>query len=149
MSLRKGDKAPDFELEDQQGEKFKLSEKIGKKVLLIFHPLAWTSVCKNQMKYVESFIAKLESKNCLTAAISVDSIPSKTALAKELNLKKLKLLSDFWPHGEVARAYHVFREIEGFSERANFLIDEEGKIIFQEVYSLRELPDLNKILKIL
>ena len=149
MSLNKGDIAPDFVLEDQQGNKFKLSEKIGKKVLLIFHPLGWTSVCKKQMKNVESFIDKLEAKNCLTVAISVDPIPSKTALAKELNIKKLKMLSDFWPHGEVARAYHVFREVEGFSERANILIDEEGKILFQEVYSLRELPDLNKVLKLL
>lgn len=149
MSLKNGEIAPDFELQDQAGNKFILSDKIGKKVLLLFHPLAWTSVCRKQLKYIESFVDKLKSKNCLTVAISVDPIPSKSALAKELNLKKLKMLSDFWPHGEVARKYYVFREIEGFSERANFLIDEEGKIIFQEVYSLRELPDLDKILKLL
>ena len=134
MSLEIGDKAPDFELEDQQGKKFKLSDSTGKKVLLVFHPLTWTSVCSRQMKYIESFVDKLAAKNCLTVAISVDPIPGKKALAKNLGIKKLRMLSDFWPHGKVARSFKVFREIEGFSERANFLIDEKGEIIFQEVY---------------
>jgi len=149
MELKPGDIAPDFELLDQNGKKFILSEAKGKKVLLVFHPLAWTSVCNKQMKTLESNSDKLETMNTITVAISVDPVPTKKSLSKNLGLKKVRMLSDFWPHGEVAKSYGIFREIEGFSERANILIDEQGKILLFKVYNLPELPDLNEIIKIL
>ncbi len=149
MSIKIGDKAPDFELADQKGNPFKLSEYRGKKVLLIFHPLIWTSVCTKQLKHIESFLDEFENKNCFAVTISVDPMPGKKALIKEHNLKKIRMLSDFWPHGQVAQKYEVFRSVEGFSERANILIDEKGDILFREVYSLQELPDFSGILKLL
>jgi peroxiredoxin len=56
------------------------------------------------------------------------------------------LVSDFWPHGEVASAYGIFREKNGFSERANIIVDEKGKVVFLKVYEIRQLPDINEII---
>jgi len=149
MELKIGDQAPDFQILDQNGKEFKLSEQKGKKVLLAFHPLAWTSVCKKQMKQMESNTYKFKEKNTVFVAISVDPIPTKKALAKSLGLKKIRMLSDFWPHGDVAKKYHIFRGVEGFSERADIVIDENGVIMFIKVYNLPELPNIENILNIL
>lgn len=142
-------KAPDFVLKDQNGEEFRLSDFRGKKVLLSFHPLAWTSVCEKQMRALEKNYERFEALNVVPAGISVDPMPSKNAWAEHMGLKKLRILSDFWPHGEVARLYGIFREKEGFSERANVLVDEEGRVAFFKVYPIRELPDLEEIFELL
>lgn len=147
--MKVGEKAPDFVLKDQDGKEFRLSGFRGKKVLLSFHPLAWTSVCEKQMRALEENYEKFESLNVVPVGISVDPIPTKKAWAEDIGLKKLRILSDFWPHGEVAKLYGIFREKEGFSERANILVDEEGKMIFFKVYPIRELPDLDEIFEFL
>ncbi|WP_448523944.1 peroxiredoxin [Pseudothermotoga sp.] len=144
-----GSTAPEFALKDQDGSVIQLSKLRGKKVLLSFHPLAWTSVCADQMKSLELAYEQFQSLNVLPLGISVDPVPSKKAWADALGLKKLRILSDFWPHGEVAKAYGIFREKDGFSERANVLIDEEGKIVWFKVYPIRQLPDLGEILSLL
>jgi peroxiredoxin len=56
------------------------------------------------------------------------------------------LLSDFWPHGGVARMYGLFRDVEGYSERANVLVDESGKVTWVKVYDIPELPDIDEVL---
>jgi peroxiredoxin len=56
------------------------------------------------------------------------------------------LLSDFWPHGGVARTYGLFRDVEGFSERANVLIDASGKVTWVKVYPVHDLPDIDEVL---
>ncbi|ACS90949.1 Thioredoxin peroxidase [Thermococcus sibiricus MM 739] len=147
--VKVGEKAPDFVLKDQDGKEFRLSGFRGKKVLLSFHPLAWTSVCEKQMRALEENYEKFESLNVVPVGISVDPIPTKKAWAEDIGLKKLRILSDFWPHGEVAKLYGIFREKEGFSERANILVDEEGKMIFFKMYPIRELPDLDEIFEFL
>ncbi|NJE61152.1 peroxiredoxin [Thermococcus sp. 21S7] len=144
-----GEYAPDFVLKDQSGEDFRLSDFRGKKVLLSFHPLAWTGICEKQMKALEENHERFESLNVVPVGISVDPVPSKKAWAEHIGLKKLRILSDFWPHGEVAKLYGLFREKEGFSERANVLIDEDGKVLFFKVYPIREVPDLEEIFKLL
>lgn len=141
--------APDFSLKDQNGEIFKLSEYKGKKVLLSFHPLAWTSICAKQMLSLEENYDKFLELNTIPVGISVDPIPSKKAWAENLGLKNLRILSDFWPHGEVAKLFNIFREEDGFSERANVIIDENGKIVFFKIYPIRELPDINEIINFL
>jgi len=148
-NLKVGEEAPDFVLKDQEGKEFRLSDFRGKKVLLSFHPLAWTSVCEKQMKALEENYERFEALNVVPVGISVDPVPTKKAWAEHIGLKKLRILSDFWPHGEVARLYGLFREKEGFSERANVLIDEEGKVAFFKVYPIRELPDLEEIFEFL
>ncbi|PNS01426.1 thioredoxin peroxidase [Petrotoga miotherma DSM 10691] len=144
--MKVGDVAPNFKLKDQNGDEISLSGFKGKKVLLSFHPLAWTGVCETQMKNLDLKYDELEKLNVVPLGISVDTSPSKKAWAQNMKINKLKLLSDFWPHGEVAKKYGIFDEENGFSKRANFLIDEEGKIEFVKVYELRDQPDLNEIM---
>lgn len=147
--LQIGSEARDFSLKDQDGNSLQLSQFKGKRVLLSFHPLAWTSVCAEQMKALEQNYEEFEKLNTVPLGLSVDPVPSKKAWASSLGLKKLRILSDFWPHGEVAKLYNIFREKDGFSERANVIVNEEGKIIFFKVYPIRELPDLNEVLNFL
>ena len=81
--------------------------------------------------------------------ISVDAVPTKNAWAKDLGIKETSLLADFWPHGQVARLYGIFREKEGFSERANIIMDEQGRVVFSKVYEISQLPDINEIIGVL
>jgi peroxiredoxin len=141
-----GKPASDFSLKDQNGKDFKLSSFKGKKVLLSFHPLAWTDVCAKQMKSLEDNKGTLDSLNTVAFGLSVDTVPSKKAWAESLGIKDTPLLSDFWPHGYVAKAYGIFRERNGFSERANIILDEDQKIIFFKVYEIGKLPDINEII---
>ena len=80
--LKKGDIAPDFILRDQSGKEFKLSDLKGKKVLLSFHPLAWTRVCSQQMQSLEENKNVFESLNTVAVGLSVDTAPSKKAWAR-------------------------------------------------------------------
>jgi len=148
-ALQKGETAPDFILKDQDGKEFRLFNLRGKRVLLSFHPLAWTGVCAKQMQSLEDKISIFESLNTVPVGISVDSVPTKKAWASQLGIKQVRLLSDFWPHGGVARLYGLFREKDGFSERANVMVDENGQVIFSRVYELGELPDIQEIIELL
>lgn len=143
--LKIGDKAPDFTLKDQHNEEMRLSAQRGKKVLLSFHPLAWTKVCARQMQSLEQNNGKFNQLNTVALGMSVDTVPSKHAWAKELGVKETRLLSDFWPHGAVAGLYGIFRKENGFSERANIIIDEEQKVIFIKIYDIPQLPDIDEI----
>ncbi len=147
--LKVGDKAPDFKLKDQNDKDVSLSDFKGKKVLLSFHPLAWTGVCAKQMKSLEDNVKTFEKINTVALGLSIDTSPSKKAWAKELDIKNTALLADFWRHGEVARKYGIFREANGFSERANIIVDENGKIVFLKVYPINELPDIKEIIGVL
>ena len=146
---RVGDKAKGFSLLDQNSKEFRLSKFRGKRVLLSFHPLAWTSVCAEQMKSLEKNKNAFDSLNTVAVGISVDTVPSKKAWAESLGIKNTRLLSDFWPHGKVARAYGLFRKDDGISERANLIVNEKGTIAFVKVYPISKLPDIEEILQIL
>ena len=123
-----GKKAPEFVLADQHGEKANLAELQGRKVILSFHPLAFTLVCAKQMVALEENREEFEKYNAVALGISVDSVPAKHAWAKDLGIRKTQLLSDFWPHGAVAEAYGIFRAADGYSERAVIILDEEGMV---------------------
>jgi peroxiredoxin len=143
-----GKKAKDFSVKDQNGQDFTLSQLIGRRVLLSFHPLAWTSICAEQMKDLEKHQKDFDKLHTVAVGLSVDSVPCKTAWAKSLKIKKTPLLADFWPHGQIAKSFGIFRK-EGFSERANIIIDEKGKVVYAKVYPIKQLPDLEEILAIL
>lgn len=98
------------------------------------------------MQSLEATEEVFASLNTVSLGISVDSVPCKKAWADSLGIKRLPLVSDFWPHGGVASAYGVFREKNGFSERANIILDEKGEIVFFKVYEIRQLPDFNEII---
>ncbi|HZK53298.1 MAG TPA: redoxin domain-containing protein [Desulfosporosinus sp.] len=140
-----GATAPDFSLKDNRGNMVKLTDYIGKKVLLSWHPLAWTAVCADQMKALEAHYTRFEALGTVPLGFSVDPVPSKNAWAKDLKIALVKLPSDFWPHGAVAKDYGLFREVEGFSERANVIVDEKGEITWVKIYEIHELPDIEEV----
>ena len=147
--VKVGDKAKDFILKDQHNKELRLSQLKGKKVLLSFHPLAWTSVCAKEMKSLEKNQPTFEKLNTVALGMSIDTVPSKHAWAKSLGIRNTRLLADFWPHGGVAKLYGIFRDKDGFSERANIIIDEKQKVPFVKVYPIPQLPDIEEIIKIL
>jgi peroxiredoxin len=83
---------------------------------------------------------RFEEEDTQVVGISVDSTATNAAWAESLGIEGIPLLSDFWPHGEVAQAYGVLRE-QGFTERATFIVDKEGVIRFIHIYDIGELPD--------
>ncbi|MBU0497296.1 MAG: redoxin domain-containing protein [Candidatus Thermoplasmatota archaeon] len=144
-TLHVGSKSIDFTLYDQKEKPFTLSEFKGKKIVLSFHPLAWTNVCAQQMQSLETNQKKFDVTNTIAVGISVDSVPSKKAWAHHLNIHTTRLLSDFWPHGAVAQHYEIFRKNAGTSERANIIIDEHQNILFMKIYPISQLPDIQEI----
>jgi peroxiredoxin len=140
-----GKNIKDFKLKDHYGQDFHLAECKGKKVLLSFHPLAWTLVCAQQMQSLEKNKKALDKLSTTAVGLSVDSVPLNAAWAISIKKKNTRLLSDFWPHGAVAKSLGILRA-EGISERANIIIDEAGKVIFVKVYPIRQLPDIGEIL---
>lgn len=149
LKLKPGDAAPEFSLTDQKNENITLSSLKGKKVLLSFHPLAWTGVCEVQMKSLEIKKEDFDKANTVALGVSVDSVPSKKAWAAHLNIENTHLLADFWPHGEVAGKYDLFIDKLGISGRANILIDEKGKIEKSWVYEISQIPDIEAVLEVI
>jgi peroxiredoxin len=143
-----GSIAPDFTLKDQHNKAVTRSDFKGKKVVLSFHPLAWTGVCKLQMQDLEKNRKHLDRLDAVAVGLSVDSVPSKKAWAAAIGVEETPLLADFWPHGGVASVYGIFREADGFSERAVFILDRDGVIRFKKIYPISEVPDIAEILKL-
>lgn len=150
MALKPGDDAPDFELRSHRGGTVRLSNFRGRKnVVLAFHPLAFTPVCARQMTDYESVRPTLDERDAVVLGISTDPQPAKTAWAQTLGPISFDLLSDFYPHGAVAQDYGVFRQKEGISERAVFVIDKRGRIAWSQVYDIPEQPDTDELLSAL
>ena len=121
----------------------------GKKLLLSFHPLAWTEVCARQMQSLEANYEAFQLLNTVPLGFSVDTVPCKNAWAKSLGIEKVDLLADFWPHGGLAAKLGLFIDKLGVSERANVILDEQRKAVFVKVYPIKELPDIKEILDFL
>lgn len=148
-TLKVGDKAPDFTLTDHNGNKVTLSSFRGtKNVVLVFHPLAFTSVCAIQMPGYSKERQSFDGLDTQVLGLSVDSVPAHKAWADHLGGVEYPLLADFWPHGEVAKKYGILRP-EGYSERATFVIDKQGIIRHIEVHEIGKVPDRAKLLEIL
>jgi len=147
--IQPGDAAKNFSIKDQNDKTFDLLENAGKKTLLSFHPLAWTQFCAGQMRSLEDNVETLKSINTLAVGISVDSVPCKKAWADHLKISSTRLLADFWPHGAVSQAYGIFREANGFSERANIVVDEKQTVIFSKIYPIHSIPDMKEVIDFL
>ena len=144
--VRPGDPAKNFSLKDQNDTTFDLYEHMEKRILLSFHPLAWTTFCAGQMKSLEDNREVLAALNTIMVGISVDSVTCKKAWAESLGITHTPLLSDFWPQGIVAQHYGLFREANGFSERANIIIDENQNVVFVKVYPVHSVPDIGEVI---
>jgi peroxiredoxin len=126
--LTLGAPAPDFTLRDQFGADVTLSSFTGHKaVLLLFYPFAFSSVCTGEMSQVRERLADFVTFDTEVLAISVDPMFSLRAFADSDGLN-FPLLSDFWPHGEVARAYDVFDEHSGSALRSSYVVDKAGNL---------------------
>ncbi len=137
--------APAFTMEDTEERPVELKDYLGRKVLLSWHPIAWTGVCTDQMRALEVNWERFQALNTMPLGISVDPSPGKKAWAAVLRLKNLPLLSDFWPHGKVAQDYGIFHEEFGMSERANIIVDEKGVVQWVKVYPMSQLPDIEEV----
>jgi len=144
-----GDPFEDFLLKSHTDAVVDTAKFSGKKILMSFHPLAWTEVCAKQMQDLESNFETFQALSTVPLGVSVDSVPCKKAWAKSLGIDKIDMLADFWPHGAIATKLGIFIDKFGFSERANIILDDERKAVFVKVYPLGKLPDINELLDFL
>jgi peroxiredoxin len=142
-----GAQAPDFALPDASGQTVRLSDFHGQPVVLVFYPLDWSPGCSQQLDLYEQEIEEFRSRGAQLLAVSVDSLYSHGAWAAVRGLS-FPLLADFQPKGEVARSYGVWREHDGFSERALYVIDPNGRIAHSHVSPyLHHIPDIYELLE--
>jgi len=152
-TLKIGDRAPDFTLPSVGGGEVTLSRYLGKQsVVISFVPAAWTPVCSDQWPGYNIAKEIFDKNNAVLLGITVDNIPTLYAWTKQMTQDGSKLwfpvLSDFYPHGQVAEKYGVLRS-DGVSERALFVIDMGGIIRYIDVHDINERPPLEKLAKAL
>jgi peroxiredoxin (alkyl hydroperoxide reductase subunit C) len=141
MAVEVGSKAPDFTLNDYNREKVSLASFQGvKNVLLVFYPFAFSGICTGELCQVRDELADYQNDRVQVIGISVDHAFALKAWAAKEGYE-FPLVSDFWPHGEVAKAYGVFNEASGMANRGTFLIDKEGVVRFTEVNQPGEARD--------
>ena len=132
MTVSVGDAAPDFTLPDQDRQSVSLTGLRGTPLLLVFYPFAFSGICTGELCQLRDELGDYTGAGVQVLAISTDPVFSLKAFKAKENLE-FPLLSDFWPHGEVAKAYGVFNEKAGMAVRGTFLVDAEGKVAFSEV----------------
>ncbi|GAA1779367.1 peroxiredoxin [Nostocoides veronense] len=138
-----GSRAPDFSLVTQNGDRRGLAEHLGvKNVLLVFYPFAFSGICTGELSEIRDHLEDFESEDVQAYAVSCDPMFALRGWADQEGYF-FPLLSDFWPHGEVARAYGVFDEERGMSIRGTFLIDTEGIVRWTLVHGAGQGRDFD------
>ena len=128
MTIPVGAQAPDFELKDNHGAPVRLSDFRGQKnVVLLFYPFAFTGVCTGELSEIRDRLEQFAERDAEVLAVSNDSIHTLRVFGEQEDLP-FPLLSDFWPHGDVSRAYGVFDEDKGCAVRGTFVIDRQGVV---------------------
>ena len=149
MAVEVGQQAPDFELKDQHGTPVRLSGFRGKKnVVLVFYPLAFSGVCSGELAAMRDEFPEASRDDVELLTVSVDSGYALRAWS-DAEQFGFSLLSDFWPHGGVARSYGVFDENLGIATRGTFIIDKDGVVRWKVVNPIpqaREIADYQKAL---
>jgi peroxiredoxin len=136
-------------LKDNHGRTVSLSGFRGEKnVVLLFYPFAFTGVCMGELRALRDALPAFVNDDTQLLAVSCDSIHTLRVFAEQEGLE-YPLLSDFWPHGEAARAYGVFDEEKGCAVRGTFVVDKEGVVRWIIVNGLPEARDLNDYVKVL
>ena len=126
MSIETGQEAPDFTLPNHHGEPITLSSfRATKNVVLIFYPWAFTGICTSELCEIRDRLTSFDNDDVVTLAVSTDAKFSLRVYAEREGFL-FDLLSDHWPHGEVARLYGVFNEKAGAANRGTFIIDKGG-----------------------
>ena len=101
------------------------------------------------MPAYEADLERFKGYDAQVLGISVDSVPCNTAWAKSLGGLSYDLLSDFEPKGEVAKLFGAYRQSDGISERAVFVVDKNGKIVFKDIHDISDQPDNEEVLEVL
>ena len=149
MTIPVGAQAPDFELKDNHGAPVRLSDFRGQKnVVLLFYPFAFTGVCTGELSEIRDRLEQFAERDAEVLAVSNDSIHTLRVFGEQEDLP-FPLLSDFWPHGNVSRAYGVFDEDKGCAVRGTFVIDKEGVVRWTVVNALPDARDLNEYVEAL
>lgn len=143
-----GEMAPNFSLKDTPDQKVCLTDFKGKNVILMFYPADFSPVCTGEVSLFNELLDEFKKHDAVLLGISVDNIWSHLAFAKEKNLH-FPLLSDFHPKGEVSKNYHAYREEDGESERALYLIDKQGKIAWTHLSPVGINPGADGVLQAL
>jgi peroxiredoxin len=129
MTVEIGQEAPDFALKDQGNNEVRLSSFRGENaVALVFYPFTFTAVCEGELCALRDDLSAFEDAGLQVLAVSCDSRHAQRVWAEQEGFG-FPVLSDFWPHGEVARSYGVFNEALGCANRATFVIDKQGKVV--------------------
>jgi peroxiredoxin len=143
--LPAGFAAPNFSLQDSTGKAVSLDQFRGKNVVLVFYPLDWSPACSDQLSLYQSELEEFTRLNTQVVALSVDSLYSHGAWVAVRGIT-FPLLADFNPKGEIARRYQVYRDSDGFSERALFVIDPQGMIRHTTISpELPMIPDIYQL----
>jgi peroxiredoxin len=149
MSVDIGEQAPDFELKDQHGTPVRLSSFQGSKnVVLVFYPLAFSGVCTGELCALRDDFPEIAREDVELLTVSVDSTFVLRTWADRDNFS-FSLLSDFWPHGDVAKLYGVFDEDKGVATRGTFIIDKAGVIRWKVVNPIPQARDIAEYKKVL
>jgi mycoredoxin-dependent peroxiredoxin len=146
MPVEVGSEAPDFTLRNENGEDVTLSSLRGRNVVLIFYPFAFSSLCTKELHDVTELEERLGEAEVF--GVSVDSPFALKAFREHEGLKP-HLLADFEPKGDVARKYDAYLDGLGFSTRATYVIDKDGRIAWKEVSSPGEARDQEHVLEAL
>ena len=149
MSVDVGDEAPDFELQDQERSPVRLSSFRGRKhVVVVFYPMSFTPTCQGELCAIRDSLPDFDSDDVQTLAISCDSSAVHRQWAQEQGYR-FPILADFWPHGEVARAYGVFDEQSGLALRGTFIVDKDGTVVYKVVNAIKSPRDLDEYRSVL
>jgi len=133
MPIETGTKAPGFTLKDQNNQEVSLADFLGEKhVLLVFYPFAFTGTCEGELCGIRDNLDAYQTDEVQVLSVSIDSPFAHKVWAQREGFE-FPLLSDFWPHGEVAQAYGVFNEEKGMANRGTFVIDKTGVVRFSEM----------------
>lgn len=133
MTVKTGDRAPEFDLAVSHLERVRLSDFRGRSnVLLVFHPFAFTPVCEDEARDLQENLGAFRNAGTEIVFVSCDPVAARQAWKRELGAE-YTFASDFWPHGAAAKAYGVFDEATGAPYRGTFLIDRDGTVIWSLV----------------
>ena len=127
MSITVGNRAPDFELFDQDANEVTRASLEGRKSLVVFIPFPFSGICEAELCSIRDNLARLNGMDANVVAISCDTRFVHKKWATDQGFE-FPLLSDFWPHGETARAYGSFNEAKGVANRMTYVLDDTGMV---------------------
>lgn len=144
-----GARAPDFALRDQHGQAFRLDSFLGaRNVVLVFYPWAFSNVCSSELADLRDAWPMFARHEVEIAAVSCDPLYSIRAFADREGID-FPMLSDFWPHGQVASAYGVFDAERGCARRSTFIIDRQGQVAWVVHNALPDARNLREYAEVL